>query len=191
MRLVFALALTLIVSGCGDDVKEPPPPQSRQGATTRTVAEIISNLTLPAKLDTLKGDRATNPRLRKACYWLMQSDNPEEVIESAIANTPRGNLTKDSLRRNLKILAALGCFTEENMTRLRSGKSPVITRGPYAGEKAEVDHIAPVAKAPAFRNWIGNLEFMPQTLNRAKGDRLTERAASHLQKLNLARELSP
>ena len=37
---------------------------------------------------------------------------------------------------------------------------------------AEVDHIVPVSKAPRFENWIGNLEFMPRTLNRRKSDRV-------------------
>jgi len=92
-------------------------------------------LTLPAKLDTLKGDRAANQRLRKACYWLHASGDPEEVIQVAIADTPRGRLARESLRRNLKILDRLGCLTEENMAKLRRGKAPTIIRGPYAGER--------------------------------------------------------
>ena len=59
----------------------------------------------------------------------------------------------------------------------------MITRGPYVGEKAEVDHIVPVAVAPTFCNWIGNLEFMPRTLNRRKSDKMGERQRSHLAKL--------
>ncbi|MFT4641265.1 MAG: hypothetical protein ACI8T1_004602 [Verrucomicrobiales bacterium] len=47
---------------------------------------------------------------------------------------------------------------------MRRGNSPVITQGPYVGEKAEVDHIVPVAVAPTFCNWIRNVEFMPRTL---------------------------
>ena len=42
--------------------------------------------------------------------------------------------------------------------------------GPSTGEIAEVDHIVPVSKAPRFEVWIGNLEFMPRTLNRKKSD---------------------
>ena len=59
----------------------------------------------------------------------------------------------------------------------------MITRGPYAGEKAEVDHIVPVSEAPTFSSWIGNLEFMPMTLNRRKGNKMGERQRSHLAKL--------
>ncbi|MDB4632699.1 hypothetical protein OAG35_02310 [bacterium] len=50
-------------------------------------------------------------------------------------------------------------------------------------EKAEVDHIVPVSKAPRFENWIGNLEFMPRTLNRRKSNKMGERQKSHLAKL--------
>lgn len=148
-----------------------------------TAAEAVTMLTLPAKLDTLKGDRAANQRLGKACYWLHVSGDPEEVIEAAIADTPRGRLVKESLRRNLKILHGLGCLGEENLAKLRRGRSPIITRGPYAGEPAEVDHIVPVAVAPEFGNWIGNLEFMPRTLNRRKGAKMGERQWSHYRKL--------
>ena len=59
----------------------------------------------------------------------------------------------------------------------------MITKGPYAGEKAEVDHIVPIAVAPHCGNWLSNLEFMPRTLNRWKSDKLTERGASLFKKL--------
>jgi hypothetical protein len=46
-----------------------------------------------------------------------------------------------------------------------------------------VDHIVPVSKAPRFENWIGNLEFMPRTLNRRKSGKMGERQRSHLARL--------
>ena len=49
--------------------------------------------------------------------------------------------------------------------------------GPYAGEKAEVDHIIPRSLAPDLDNLLINLELMPMTLNRRKSDKVTERAA--------------
>ena len=140
----------------------------------------MATLTLPAKLDTLKDPRAANSRLRKACYWLRWSGDAGNVIEAAIASTPRGELAKASLRRNMMILQKLGCFDEEDMARLRRGKSPVIDFGPYTGQKAEVDHIVPVSVAPEFGNWIGNLEFMPQTLNRRKANTMGDRQRSWL-----------
>ncbi|NCF84738.1 MAG: hypothetical protein GWQ08_04300 [Verrucomicrobiaceae bacterium] len=38
----------------------------------------------------------------------------------------------------------------------------------------------PVSVAPEFGNWIGNLEFMPQTLNRRKSDKMGERQRAML-----------
>ncbi|MDB4729999.1 hypothetical protein OAF58_00780 [bacterium] len=102
--------------------------------------------------------------------------------------TPRGQLAKESLLRNLTILERLGCLTPDNLAKLRRGRAPTITRGPYAGEQAEVDHIAPVSKAPRFENWIGNLEFMPRTLNRRKSDKMGERQEAMLNKLRAASE---
>lgn len=78
-------------------------------------------------------------------------------------------------------------LTPENLEGLRRGLSPMITRGPYAGEKAEVDHIVSVAVAPEFANRIGNLEFMPMTLNGRKSHTMGARHLSHLRKLREAR----
>ena len=132
-----------------------------------------------------------NPRLRKACYWLhvaqVDGDTPASVVDATgHVRTPRGQLAKDSLLRNLTILERLGCLTPDNLAKIRRGRAPTIKRGPYAGEIAEVDHIVPVSKASQFENWIGNLEFMPRTLNRRKSDNLTERSTSHLKKLMAA-----
>ena len=55
-------------------------------------------------------------------------------------------------------------------------------------EIAEVDHIVPVSKAPRFENWIGNLEFMPRTLNRRKSDKMGVRQEAMLRKLRAAFE---
>ena len=109
---------------------------------------------------------------------------PGSVIDATRhARTPRGQLAKKSLLRNLTILERLGCLTEANLAKLRRGRAPTITRGPYTGEIAEVDHIVPVSKAPRFENWGGNLEFMPMTLNRRKSDKMGERQRSHLARL--------
>ncbi len=109
---------------------------------------------------------------------------PASVVDATgHATSPRGQLAKESLLRNLTILERLGCFTPDNLAKLRRGRAPIITRRPYASEIAEVDHIVPVAVAPAFSNWIGNLEFMPRSLNRWKSDKMGERQRSHLAKL--------
>ncbi|MDA7644200.1 hypothetical protein N8564_03250 [Verrucomicrobiales bacterium] len=182
--LVALLAILITVfTACSE-----PPATRAQQPRTNTSVQALSALIDPAKLDTLKSDRAANPRLRKACYWLhvarVDEITPASVIDATgHVRTPRGQLAKGALVRNLTILERLGCLTEDNLAKLRLGKAPAITRGPYAGEKAEVDHIVPVAVAPTFSNWIGNLEFMPRTLNRKKSDRMGARQRSQLAKL--------
>ena len=145
---------------------------------------LISSLIDPAKLDTLKGDRAANTRLRKIAYWLevsrQQGDDPGEVIGNAQAHagyggTPRAREDKKALLRNLTILERLGCLTDDGMAKLRTGHAPTITRGPYAGDVAEVDHILPRSRFPELDEKLFNLEFIPKTMNRRKGDGMGQR----------------
>ena len=178
--------LTSVFTACS----EPPATriqQSKSNASVRAPSALID----PAKLDTLESDRAANPRLRKACCWLYVAKlggiTPASTIDATgRVRTPRGQLAKEALLRNLTILEGLGCLTEDNLAKLRRGRAPTITEGPYAGEQAAVDHIVPVSKSPRFEKWIGNLEFMPRTLNRRKSNKPAERSASHLKKLLLA-----
>lgn len=65
---------------------------------------------------------------------------------------------------------------------MRQEKSPIVQTGPYAGEKAEVDHIVPKVLAPDLENLLINLELMPRTLNRKKSDRVTDRVRSFAEK---------
>ena len=54
-------------------------------ASSQIPALAIANLTDPAKLATLKGERAANPRLQKCVYWLAlgeeQGMKPEAVLD--------------------------------------------------------------------------------------------------------------
>lgn len=137
----------------------------------------IESLIDPAKIATLRGNRAANDRLLKAIYWMdyaaKSGEMPEQVAadssHAVYVNRQHAELVKRSLVRNLKIASELGCLTEENLVRLRRGTSPIISRGPYAGQEAEVDHIVPVAVAPQWMNEIANLELLPRELNRKKG----------------------
>lgn len=61
------------------------------------------------------------------------------------------------------------------MVKLRRGNAPTITLGPYAGELAHVDHILPRSVVPELDNRLFNLEFMPDTLNWDKSDKIGER----------------
>jgi hypothetical protein len=142
----------------------------------------IASLTDPAKLATLTAERAANPRLLKCLYWLNAArslESPESIIYKAQqmnhSNGPRAALVRDSLLRNLDIAEKLGCLTPENLEKLRRGKSPTVTLGPYVDEPAEVDHIIPLSVAPELGKEIANLELMPRSVNRKQGAKITQR----------------
>ena len=84
---------------------------------------------------------------------------------------------------NLKIAKELGLLTPENMAELRRGKSARITKGEYAGQEAEADHVIPRAVCPELRNQVMNLELLPASLNRAKSDKITKRAKTFAREL--------
>ena len=165
---------------------EPPAIKTQRPRSNASVQALCA-LIDPAKLDSLKGDRAANQRLSNACYWLHVARvgiPPASIIDATgHARTPREQLAKEALLRNLTILERLGCLTPDNLAKLQRGRAPTITRWPYAREIAEVDHMVPVSKAQRFDSWIGNLESMPRTLNRRKSDKMGVRQRSHLAKL--------
>ncbi len=149
----------------------------------------------PAKLVTLRGDRAANPRVLKCVYWLNDARHrgiePATVIDEAqvlnqSAQQARAPLVQTALLRNLDIAGKLGCLTSGNLGRMRHGKSPVISRGPYIGEPAAVDHVVPFAVEPALDHEIANLELMPRTLNRRKGSTMGARQRASLEKFREA-----
>jgi len=158
---------------------------SSWAADKTTPAVAIASLTDPTKLATLKGERAANPRLQKCVYWLayaeQQSAKPEAVLdESAKLNKTSGTSYSGFLRwgllENLKIAKELGLLTPEGMAELRRGKAATITKGQYSGQEAEADHVIPRAVCPELKNQVMNLELLPASLNRAKSDKVTERA---------------
>ena len=125
-------------------------PSIKAGTSASAVA--IASLTDSAKLATLKGERSANPRLQKCVYWLAyaeeQGEKPEVVLdESAKLNktegTPYAGFVRWGLLENLKIAKELGLLTPEGMAELRRGKSATITKGQYAGQEAEADHVIP------------------------------------------------
>ncbi len=52
-----------------------------------------------------------------------------------------------------------------------------------AGEITEVDHILPVTKFPQYGKEFWNLELMPQSLNRRKGDTVGQRQMDLLRRV--------
>ena len=159
----------------------------------------LASLTDPAKLATLKGERAANPRLQKCVYWLAyaekQGEKPEAVLdESAKLNKTEGTqyagFVRWGLLENLKIAKELGLLTPEGMAELRRGKSATITKGQYAGQEAEADHVIPRSVCPELQNQVMNLELLPASLNRAKSDKVTDRAKVFAKELYDAKLLS-
>ena len=147
--------------------------------------QALASLTDPAKLATLKGERAANPRLQKCVYWLAyaeeQGEKPEAVLDESAklnktAGTPYAGFLSWGLLENLKIAKELGLLTPEGMAELKRGKSATITKGQYAGQEAEADLVIPKAVCPELQNQVMNLELLPASLNRANSDKVTERA---------------
>lgn len=172
-------------------VPAPAPAQEFNQHTVETAITAISFQVSPERLDRLRSDRAANPRLRKACYWLEAarragSESLDTIKAVQIKNgshgTERAKLVEKSLIRNLKILRSLGCLDGAGMAKLRKSNAPVITRGPYAGELATVDHIIPRSVCLELDNRIYNLEFMPDTVNNRKGAKIGQRQVQEARK---------
>ncbi len=152
--------------------------------------DAVASLTNPEKLATLTTKRAANPRVLKCVYWLHEAKThgraPEAIIAKAQAKTDHqaahAQLVKASLLRNLDIAEKLGCLTAENLDQMKRGRSPTITRGPYAGKRADVDHIVPVARAPELDKEIANLELLPASLNQSKGAKVGARQLDYLRR---------
>jgi hypothetical protein len=152
----------------------------------------LVNLCNPAKIATLEGDRAANPRVRKIVYWLeigrQGGRDPRALMETVMAalgwgGTMKGELTASAMVRNRTIADRLGCLDAEGMQLMRRGKSPTVKFGPYAGQKLTVDHIIPRAVSPSLDRVLANLELMPHSVNIRKGAKVGQR------QLDLARKL--
>jgi len=161
-------------------------------AAPNTAAVAIAAQTDPAKLATLKGERAANPRMQRCVYWLATAEaggqEPGAVLDegaklNGTAGTPYAGFIRWGMLENLRLAKELGILGPEGMAELRRGKAATITKGGYAGDQAEADHVIPRAVCPELENQVFNLELLPGKLNRAKSDKVGERA------LNFAKEL--
>ena len=57
-------------------------------------------------------------------------------------------------------------------------------------QEAEADHVIPRTLCPELQNQVMNLELLPAALNRAKSDKVTERARVFAKELYDAKLLS-
>ena len=168
-------------------------------AAPSTAAVAIAEQTDPAKLATLKGERAANPQLQKCVYWLAyaeeQGEKPEAVLDESAklnktAGTPYVGFVSWGLLENLKLAKELGLLTHEGMAELKRGKSATITKGQYAGQEAEADLVIPRAVCPELQNQVMNLELLPASLIRSQNIKVTERAKVFAKELYDAKLLS-
>ena len=168
-------------------------------AAPSTAAMAIAAQTDPAKLATLKGERAANPRMQRCIYWLATAEaageQPGEVLDEAArlngtAGTPYAGFIQWGMIENLRLAKELGILTPEGMAELRRGKSATITNGEHAGEEAEADHVIPRAVCPELSNQVFNLELLPAKLNRVKSAKIGERQKVFAKELHDAKLLS-
>ena len=158
-------------------------------------ATAVAAQTDPAKLATLKGKRAANPRVQRCVYWLATAEvagiKPKEVLNRAsqingTKGTPYAEFIEQGLLRNLKIAHELGLINELGMEEMRRGKSATITLGPYAGQEATVDHIIPLSVCLELDNQVLNLELLPASLNSSKRDKVGQRQVAFAKELRQA-----
>jgi hypothetical protein len=128
-------------------------------------------------------------------YAEEQGQKAEAVLDESAklnktAGTPYAGFISWGLLENLRIAKELGLLTPEGMAELRRGKSATITKGQYTGQEAEADHVIPRAVCPELQNQVMNLELLPASLNRAKSDKVTERAGVFGKELYDAKLLS-
>lgn len=152
-------------------------------------AEIISSLVDPVKLSKLKpGTRAANNRFYKIMYWTYVAEKnghkSNEVFKSSYAHfkiPPYSNqfhvyapkTEKINLEANFRLGKQYGIYTPDNLKLMRSGKSPVVQKGIFRGEKLHVDHILPCSKYPELENSMANLQWIPASINLQKSDKIT------------------
>jgi hypothetical protein len=160
-----------------------------------THAQKIAALIDPAKLSTL-APRGANPRVQKYVALLFEAQQSgQDPVKCATEATALAGMKGDAAQltievmvRNLRIADQLGCLTIKGMAEMRRGRSPTVTRGPYAGDELSVDHVIPISVMPELDHVIANLELMPLRMNRSKGDKMGERQRwlhSQLQRVGL------
>ena len=185
MVLIRWLALALVLTSCreGPKVVEYGPTIEEQAQAERAqVVEIVANLIDFDKLDTLRGDRAANDRVRKLGYWLeiarRNGHAPEDILKDAYQSngdhgTARAQEATRTTLANLADLEAWGCFDAEGMAKLRRGNAPTIRKGLHAGQIVSVDHTLPRSIVDEVDEALYNLRLMPDRVNNLKGNTIT------------------
>ena len=150
----------------------------------RIATEVVAPLVNPAKLATLKGDRPANARLYKVLGWLEAARQGGGEVSGVIdlaqeaagyGGSVGAKADKSAILWTYRKLEAWGCFTPDNLAKLKKGRSPLVTLGENAGSKIALDHVLPVALVPELRSRFHNLEALPEGDNLAKSAKITGR----------------
>jgi len=153
----------------------------------------LSNLVNPHKLASLKkGNRSGNARFKKLMYWIniyeAKGVKPKAFLKNLYNEFKEikpynsklhvyAPLTEQwNLEAQYRLGRVYGLYTPENLLRLKKGNAPIVTKGKYIGQKIEIDHLIPYSKAPELENSMANLTWLPKTLNRSKGAKITNSA---------------
>jgi hypothetical protein len=172
---------------------------SLAGPKLQTPAVALASLTDPAKLSTLKGERAANPRLFKIVYWLETAKDQGQDLKKVLAEaaklngtsgTPYADFIEWGLIENLRIAENYGVLDLAGMEEVRRGKAPTITKGAFIGQEAAADHVIPRAVCPELQNQVFNLELLAASENRAKSDKIGQRQVTFAKELYDAKLLS-
>lgn len=170
----------------------------RAGDASASITAIAA-LTDPAKIATLKGERAANDRLHKVMAALeagrIAGVVPSKILDEALRRTDPNAVhvaaVKEMLLCNFELCQRQAVFTPDNLARLQSGRSPLVTSGSYIGQTYDVDHVIPVHEFPALGKELANLLYVPAHLNRSKGADIKQRALDLGTKLAAAGILTP
>ena len=159
------------------------------------ILDRLEPLLNPAKIGTLKGERALNQRLHKVIYYLHQAEKEGKDVSETLTRAMKmagadkrisrmyldPKIDHAQIMNNYKWARAHGLFEDEQgLLRMKNGNAPFITT-PKGREIIEVDHDVPVSWASELGNSWGNLSYVPKSYNRARRDALILRS---LQKLN-------
>jgi len=176
-RFVFHSAASHV--GISSPITSAPEPEVWERADPITALATLSDFQKLSTLDVQT--RAVNPRVKKILYWLYVSEKsgttPELSLDKAFsangnAASRKAAAAKEQTLTNFRTAKLWGLFTPESLPKLKHGEAVQVARGTYAGQFIEIDHIIPLARYPEFANDLANLQLLPESQNRTKGDRM-------------------
>ncbi|MEM6915051.1 MAG: hypothetical protein AAF491_00690 [Verrucomicrobiota bacterium] len=160
--LWFVLAIALSSAGgwFAHDVVE------RQRDTQQHAEVLRPFLAYNRDYDELRA-RAMNDDMRIVSFHVYQAWKEgldlSEVLDRAMPTdqVPPNlkSLTTDRILENHGQAMRYGLYTPENLAALSMGRAPTVTKGEYAGEECQVEHIVPKNVVPLMDNLLVNLEY--------------------------------